>query len=417
MANSPPEESSESTSLIALKKTTNESATTDLEASNKATIPRPSNRDNKEPLATTLARRIPVYKDRKGGTTTTTATTKPLQQDRGGTHQQRSRANEPDDAQQLDETQLQRLEDNDIDVAGYKKLAKIGEGTYGEVFRGLCKTTNASVALKRIQLNFSQGGVPATTMREVALLKEIRHNNVIRLVDLIYFDTTIYLVFDYCDVDLRKYINDVGREGLTFKHIKSFTHQLLRGLHYCHSHRVLHRDLKPQNLLIDKTGKLTIADFGLSRAFSVPMRTYTHQVITLWYRAPEILLGSPQYSAAVDMWSVGCILAEMITLRPLFPGDSQIDELFRIFRVLGTPTEEVWPGVTALPDYHDTFPPWKPTDIKERLSKVRQPVTIDDLAVDLLKSLLVYDPYNRISAKKAEEHPFFYDDISILQFN
>lgn len=180
MANSPPEESSDSTTMIALKKTTSTSATTDLEVSINAVAPRPSNRESTEPLATTLSRRIPVYKDRKTGTTATTTTTKPHPQDRDNTYQQRPRSDEPDDAQQLDETQLQRLEDNDIDVAGYKKLAKIGEGTYGEVFRGLCKTTNAKVALKRIQLNFSQGGVPATTMREVALLKEIRHNNVIR---------------------------------------------------------------------------------------------------------------------------------------------------------------------------------------------------------------------------------------------
>jgi serine/threonine protein kinase len=133
-------------------------------------------------------------------------------------------------------------------------------------------------------------------------------------------------------------------------------HQLLRGLHYCHSHRILHRDLKPQNLLIDRTGRLTIADLGLSRVFGVPMRTYTHQVITLWYRAPEILLGSYHYSTAVDMWSVGCIMAEMMTFSPIFPGESQIDELFRIFRTLGTPDENVWPGISTLPDYNENFP-------------------------------------------------------------
>ncbi|KAI8335967.1 kinase-like domain-containing protein [Chlamydoabsidia padenii] len=358
--------------------------------------------------------KIAVYKDKKA--------VNPLrldeQRDRDNKERQPAKVapSITEQEQQELEEAAQILEDNDIDVAGYKKLRKIGEGTYGEVFRGLCKRTNANVALKRIQLNFGQGGVPPTAMREVALLKEIKHNNIIRLVDLIYFDTTIYLVFDYCDVDLRKYMNEVGREGLTIKHIKSFSHQLLRGLNYCHSHRVLHRDLKPQNLLINQNGKLTIADLGLSRAFSVPMRTYTHQVITLWYRAPEILLGSPHYSTAVDMWSVGCILAEMITLRPLFPGDSQIDELFQIFRLLGTPTEEMWPGVTALPDFHATFPPWKPADLKERLAKGRQPLKLNDLVIDLLKSLLVYDPYDRISAKKAEEHPFFYDDLSLLQF-
>ncbi|KAI8099509.1 kinase-like domain-containing protein [Halteromyces radiatus] len=404
-------------------------------------------RDRKERLAqvtTTTAQKIPVYKDKvrpqqQQQQVTTNHSQRPSQpshyvsSNKKNLQQQQQQQQQEEEGEEVlspgalaeqeelkrqheREEEAQKAEDNDIDVAGYKKLAKIGEGTYGEVFRGLCKKTNTCVALKRVQLNISQGGVPTTAIREVALLKEIQHHNVIRLIDLIYFDTTIYLVFDYCDVDLRKYMDEVGREGLTLKHIKSFTHQLLRGLHYCHSHRVLHRDLKPQNLLIDHTGKLTIADLGLSRAFGVPMRTYTHQVITLWYRAPEILLGSPHYSTAVDMWSVGCILAEMITLRPLFPGDSQIDELFRIFRLLGTPTEAMWPGVTALPDYNAIFPPWKPVDIKERLAKEKNPLEVNDLTIDLLKSLLVYDPYNRISAQKAEEHPFFYDDLSMLQF-
>lgn len=133
--------------------------------------------------------------------------------------------------------------------------------------------------------------------------------------------------------------------------VKSYMYQLLKGLEFCHSHRVLHRDLKPQNLLIDSHGCIKLADFGLARAFGIPIRAYTHEVVTLWYRAPEILMGARQYACPVDVWSVGCIFAEMITGRPLFPGDSEIDELFRIFRVLGTPTEASWPGVSQLPDY------------------------------------------------------------------
>ncbi|CAO3615691.1 unnamed protein product [Cunninghamella blakesleeana] len=328
------------------------------------------------------------------------------------------------------EERIQREEEEDlkdIDVAGYKKLGKIGEGTYGEVFKAVCKKSNGMVALKRIQLNMFQGGVPTTAIREVALLKEINHNNVIRLLDLIHRETTIYLVFDYLDVDLRRYMDRAGRNGLTLKHIKSFAHQLIRGIHYCHSHRILHRDLKPQNLLIDKTGKLTIADLGLSRAFGVPLRTYTHQVITLWYRAPEILLGSPHYSTAVDMWSVGCIIAEMFTMRPLFPGiylhmNSVIPKLMNYLeslgKSLGTPTEDMWPGVSALPDYNTTFPPWSPSNLDKILKKAAKYGNLlepNDYALDLISKLLRYDPYIRLSAKKAEEHMFFYDDVTMLQ--
>jgi serine/threonine protein kinase len=131
----------------------------------------------------------------------------------------------------------------------------------------------------------------------------------------------------------------------------------------------LHRDLKPQNLLINKEGNLKLADFGLARAFGVPLRTYTHEVVTLWYRAPEILLGGRQYSTGVDMWSVGCIFAEMATRKPLFPGDSEIDEIFKIFRILGTPTEADWPGVESFPDFKSSFPKWERKQDDEMVSR------------------------------------------------
>ena len=139
--------------------------------------------------------------------------------------------------------------------------------------------------------------------------------------------------------------------------------QMIAGLNFCHARRILHRDLKPQNLLIDRSGALKLADFGLARAFGIPVRTYTHEVVTLWYRAPEILLGQQQYSTPVDMWSIGTIFAEMVMKCPLYPGDSEIDELFKIFRTLGTPNEELWPGVSKLPDYKPTFPNCTPPTV------------------------------------------------------
>lgn len=177
---------------------------------------------------------------------------------------------------------------------------------------------------------------------------------------------------------------------------------MLRGLAFCHARRTLHRDLKPQNLLIDRDGNLKIADFGLARTFGIPVRTYTHEVVTLWYRAPEILLGARHYGCAIDMWSVGCIFAEMVTQQPLFPGDCEIDQIFKIFKILGTPTSETWPDAMNLPDFKPTFPRWSPQDLKEIFNG-----KLDEHGVDLLSRMLTYDPAKRISVRDALRHPYF----------
>ncbi|KAH8945248.1 hypothetical protein BDL97_12G031200 [Sphagnum fallax] len=243
----------------------------------------------------------------------------------------------------------------------YEKVEKIGEGTYGVVYRARDRVTNETVALKKIRLEQEDEGVPSTAIREISLLKEMQHGNIVRLQDVVHSEKRLYLVFEYLDLDLKKHMDTCPDLAKDPRLIKTYLYQILQGVAYCHSHRVLHRDLKPQNLLIDRrTNALKLADFGLARAFGIPVRTFTHEVVTLWYRAPEILLGSRHYSTPVDVWSVGCIFAEMVNQRPLFPGDSEIDELFKIFRTLGTPNEETWPGVTSLPDFKSAFPKWPP---------------------------------------------------------
>ncbi|OCL07700.1 cell division control protein 2 [Glonium stellatum] len=308
-------------------------------------------------------------------------------------------------------------------MENYQKMEKIGEGTYGVVYKAKDLTTkdHRIVALKKIRLEAEDEGVPSTAIREISLLKEMNDPNIVRLLNIVHADGhKLYLVFEYLDLDLKKYmealpVSQGGRGkplpegagsalsslGLGADMVKKFMSQLVEGVRYCHAHRVLHRDLKPQNLLIDKEGNLKLADFGLARAFGVPLRTYTHEVVTLWYRAPEILLGGRQYSTGVDMWSVGCIFAEMCTRKPLFPGDSEIDEIFKIFRILGTPTEQEWPGVTSFPDFKASFPKWNRTDVATVVQ------SLDDQGLDLLDALLVYDPAGRISAKQAVIHPYF----------
>ncbi|KAF9024820.1 Pkinase-domain-containing protein [Hymenopellis radicata] len=267
----------------------------------------------------------------------------------------------------------------------------------------LDRQSNRIVALKKIRLEAEEEGVPSTAIREISLLKELRDQHIVQLLDIVHADQKLYLVFEFLDVDLKRYIDQANKSHtpITLETTKRFMYQMNAGLLYCHSHRILHRDLKPQNLLIDSENNLKLGDFGLARAFGIPMRTYTHEVVTLWYRAPEILLGSRHYSTAVDMWSVGVIFAEMATQgQPLFPGDSEIDQIFKIFRILGTPTEEVWPGVSHLPDYKQSFPRWGLQDMSQLLP------LLDADGIDILERLLTYDSARRISAKRALNHPY-----------
>ena len=176
-------------------------------------------------------------------------------------------------------------------------------------------------------------------------------------------------------------------------------YQILVGLTYCHSCRIFHRDLKPANILVDEErGTLKLADFGLARAFSVPIKTFTHEVVTLWYRAPEILLGKKEYSLGVDMWSVGCIFFELAHRKTMIMGDCEIDQIFRIFRLFGTPTEETWPGIGKLPDFKATFPKFKGTGMASRCTN------FDAAALDLIERMMRLEPSQRISAKEALQH-------------
>jgi serine/threonine protein kinase len=290
-------------------------------------------------------------------------------------------------------------------LANYEKQEKLGEGTYGVVYKALDKRTGETVALKKIRLDQEDEGLPATAVREISILRDLKHPNIVDLKEVINSRGKLTLVFEYLEKDLKKFM-DGQRRPMQPMLIKSYAYQILAGLCYCHCRRVIHRDMKPQNLLLNRQGLIKLCDFGLARAFTIPLRAYTHEVVTLWYRAPEILLGSPFYSLGVDVWSVGCIVAEMFTGRPLFPGDSEIDEIYQIFKIMGTPTEEKWPGVTQLPGYKTTFQKWAKRPLADVIP------TADPLALDLIGKMLDYDPSTRISAKTALDHPYF-EDLSV----
>lgn len=279
----------------------------------------------------------------------------------------------------------------------------LGEGTYGKVRKARCRQTGEYRALKQMKLGTQEDGVPSTAIREIAILKELTHENIVRLIDVFCKPGELVLVFELLDSDLKKYMKSLNGR-LQPAVIRDFGRQLLKGIEFCHMNRIIHRDLKPQNLLIDNSLRLKIADFGLARAFSLPVPQYTHEVITVWYRPLEILLGSKLYSVPVDLWGVGCILAEMATGSPLFAGDSEIDTAFKIFQKLGTPTEAIWPGVSELPDFKPTFPKWTHkgwANIRNTHAQVGNP------GVDLLDKLMRYNPRTRISAREALQHPYF----------
>ena len=285
----------------------------------------------------------------------------------------------------------------------YEKIEKVGEGTYGVVYKCKIKGTNDYVALKKIRLENEDEGIPSTSIREISILKQLRHPNIVYLMDLIHADKKLYLIFEFMEHDLKKFL-DMNNSPLPPELVKNYLYQILIAINFCHSKRILHRDLKPQNLLIDKNGIIKLADFGLARSFGIPIKTLTHEILTLWYRAPEILLGQKEYSTPVDIWSIGLIFYEMAHKRPLFTGDCEIDQIFKIFQMFGTPNENTWKGITKLPEFKLTFPRFKGKGLNAYNKN------IDPVGLDLLNKMIQIDPCKRISAKQALQHPYF-DDL------
>ena len=284
----------------------------------------------------------------------------------------------------------------------------IGEGTYGVVFKAKSRQTEAHVAIKKLRLDGHTEGVPATAIREITLLQDLNnHPNIVRLLQVISEKHRLYLIFELMLEDLRVYTQKKAKMPralnqktvLAIPVVKQCTRQMLSALWSCHKHRIVHRDLKPGNVLIDEdaAGNVTVklADFGLARTYEMPLCTYTNEVVTLWYRAPEILLGERHYTPAVDVWSVGCIVYELLTGRPLFRGDSQVDQLLRIFKEVGTPTETSWSGVTSLREFNSSIPHFPKTNWAQAAMES------DPDGTEFLTALLTLNPKQRPSAGEA----------------
>nr|XP_045004423.1 cyclin-dependent kinase 15 isoform X1 [Jaculus jaculus]XP_045004424.1 cyclin-dependent kinase 15 isoform X1 [Jaculus jaculus]XP_045004425.1 cyclin-dependent kinase 15 isoform X1 [Jaculus jaculus] len=288
-------------------------------------------------------------------------------------------------------------------ASSYLNLEKLGEGSYATVYKGISRINGQLVALKVISMN-TEEGAPFTAIREASLLKVLKHANIVLLHDIVHTKETLMFVFEYMHTDLAQYMSQ-HPGGLHPHNVRLFMFQLLRGLAYIHHQHVLHRDLKPQNLLISHLGELKLADFGLARAKSIPSQTYSSEVVTLWYRPPDALLGATEYSSELDIWGAGCIFIEMLQGQPLFPGVSSIlEQLEKIWEVLGVPTEDTWPGVSKLPNYN---PEWflfsKPQSLGIVWNRLDGVPEAEDLASQMLKGF----PKDRVSAQEALVHAYF----------
>ena len=203
----------------------------------------------------------------------------------------------------------------------YLIISKLGEGGYGKVFLAEdLKNNNVKVALKQLKGGTVEEGVPISCLREISLMKELSHINIVKLMDVIHLSSAITLVFEYVDTDLKELLKKNGNKGLSPKLYKSLLYQLLKGINNIHKMKILHRDIKSENLMISKDNILKITDFGLARGYGLPISNFRNDVVSLWYRSPDILLGNEHYERSVDMWSIGCIFGEMVLGNILFKG-------------------------------------------------------------------------------------------------
>ncbi|XP_043705965.1 cyclin-dependent kinase G-2 isoform X2 [Telopea speciosissima] len=241
-------------------------------------------------------------------------------------------------------------------VDEFERLNKIDEGTYGVVYRAKDKKTSEIVALKKVKMEKEREGFPLTSLREINILLSFHHPSIVDVKEVVVGSNldSIFMVMEYMEHDL-KGLMETMKQPFSQSEVKCLMLQLLEGVKYLHDNWVLHRDLKTSNLLLNNRGELKICDFGLARQYGSPLKPYTHLVVTLWYRAPELLLGAKLYSTAVDMWSLGCIMAELLAKEPLFPGKAEVDQLDKIFKMLGTPNEAIWPGFSKLPGVKVNF--------------------------------------------------------------
>jgi len=285
----------------------------------------------------------------------------------------------------------------------YKRLELIDSGTYGNVFKVKNHKFKKLYACKEIKLVGTRDGLNFIALREINILLSINHPNIIFVKEakLNFLAEKFFIIMEYCNYDIKSILESTTK--FSQNQIKMITKQLLYGISVLHDNFIIHRDLKTSNILLNKKGILKICDFGMARIFNNNSKFLSQEVITLWYRPPEILLGKKNYTIAADLWAVGCILSELVTSNVLFSGKSELDQLIKIFSSLGAPTSEIWLNLHSFPSTKKIIFPLQPYN--SVFSKMYG--EMDFVAVDLIQKFLVYDPAKRISARCALKHRFF----------
>lgn len=294
----------------------------------------------------------------------------------------------------------------------YERVLQVGEGTYGKVYKARNTITNKLVALKKLRLQGEREGFPITSIREIKLLQSFNHPNVSTIKEImVESQKIIYMIFEYADNDLSGLLlnKQITISSAQSKHIFK---QILQGIEYLHDNSILHRDIKGSNILINNKGSLKITDFGLARKIDTntdSVRDYTNRVITIWYRPPELLLGTTNYGPEVDMWGCGCLLVELYNKSALFQGTNEIEQLEAIFKIMGSPTLEQWPNIfdmpwffMVMPQQANKYPSVFERDYKEVLET--------DKCFELAQGLLKYDQSTRLTASQALECAYFTED-------
>nr|VZI23361.1 unnamed protein product [Spirometra erinaceieuropaei] len=287
-------------------------------------------------------------------------------------------------------------------VSEFEKLNRIGEGTYGIVYRARDTITNEVVALKKVRMENEKDGIPISSLREITLLLSVKHPNIVQLKEVVVGRSldSIFLSMEYCEQDLASLLDNMP-SAFTEAQVKGIMLQVFKGLRYLHENYILHRDLKVSNLLMTDKGLVKIADFGLARP-SNSQHPMTPKVVTLWYRAPEIILGDKMQTKAIDIWSAGCIMGELLLHKPLLPGKTEIHQLELTIDLLGTPNEQIWPGMSSLP-------------LLDKITLKKQPYNnlrhtfpwLSDAGLRLLNFLFMYDPSKRARARECCQSSYF----------